>query len=157
MKQTQEKSNTKPAAQTGAYPTFMVAVEQSFPSEQRAIHDDLALKIMPSLCQCMIKLFQKPVLRGWLINIYEKQAAGIWSAMMCRKRYIDDKVVAAVSDGLVAFIVNLGAAFDTRLYRFPALSVLLVWEVDQSSNINTKEKGVIRALGRFPLTLPSYR
>ncbi len=79
MTQTQEKFDTKPAAQTGADPTFMVAVEQSFPSEQRAIHDDLALKIMPSLYQWMIKLFQKPALRGWLINISEKQAAGIWA------------------------------------------------------------------------------
>jgi len=150
MTQTQEKFDTKPAAQTGAAPTFMVAVEQSFPSEQRAIHDDLALKIMPSLYQWMIKLFQKPALRGWLINISEKQAAGIWSAMMCRKRYIDDKVVAAVSDGTVAFIVNLGAGFDTRLYRFPALSAVPVWEVDQPGNIKTKEKGVKKALGAIP-------
>ncbi|HJL53539.1 MAG TPA: SAM-dependent methyltransferase [Arenicellales bacterium] len=150
MTQTQEKFDTKPAAQTGVVPTFMVAVEQSFSSEQRVIHDDLALKIMPSLYQWLIKLFQKPALRDWLINISEKQAAGIWSAMMCRKRYIDDKVVVAVSDGQVASIVNLGAGFDTRLYRLPALSAVPVWEVDQPGNIKSKGKGVKKALEAIP-------
>jgi methyltransferase (TIGR00027 family) len=150
MTQTQEKFDTKPAAETGSPPTFMVAIKQSFPSEQRVIHDDLALKIMPPLYQWMIKLFQKPALRSWLINTLEKQAAGFWSAMMCRKRYIDDKVAAVVSAGAVASILNLGAGFDTRLYRFPALSAVSAWEVDELGDIKTKEKGVKKALGAIP-------
>jgi methyltransferase (TIGR00027 family) len=150
MTQKQEGFDTKPAAQTGIGPTFMVAVEQSFPGEQRVIDDNLALKIMPFFYQWLIKLFRIPTLRSWFINATEKQIPGIWSAMMCRKRYIDDKVVAAVSDGAVASIVNLGAGFDTRFYRLPALSRVPVWEVDQPGNIKPKEKGVKKALGEIP-------
>ncbi len=150
MIQTHKEFDTKPAAQTGNGPTFVVAIEQSFPSEQRIIDDDLALKIMPSFYKWLIKLFQIPTLRTWFINLSEKQITGIWSAVMCRKRYIDDKVVAAVSDGAVASIVNLGAGFDTRLYRLPALNTVPAWELDQPANIRAKEKGVQKALGVIP-------
>ena len=145
-----ETFDTKPAAQTGSGPTFVVAVEQYFPPEQRIIHDELAFKIMPTGYRLFLKLLRLPALRNWMINATEKEVEGGWSGFLCRKRYIDDQVVAAVKNGSVAAIVNLGAGYDTRVYRLPELATVPVWEVDQPINIEAKQKGLHNALGTVP-------
>ncbi|HOI70786.1 MAG TPA: hypothetical protein PLC38_00705 [Methanobacterium sp.] len=38
---------TEAAAKTSTGPTFVVAIEQSFPKNLRIINDDLAIQIMP--------------------------------------------------------------------------------------------------------------
>lgn len=145
-----EKISTRAAARTGSGPTTVVAVEQHFPSDQRIIHDELAARILPIGLRIMVDLMRIPMLRNWLVRASEKRVTGIWSGMCCRKRYIDDKVVAAVSDKAVDAIVNLGAGFDTRVYRLPALAQVPVWEVDQPVNIEAKRAGLQRALGKIP-------
>jgi O-methyltransferase involved in polyketide biosynthesis len=58
----EEKFDTSPAAGTGSGPTIMVAIEQNFPTEQRLIDDDLALKILPGSYQFLVKLMRIPFL-----------------------------------------------------------------------------------------------
>ena len=146
-----EKIDTKTAAQTGIGPTMIVAVEQHFPSNQRVIEDPLAAEILPTVYRLIVKAMRLPMLRNWMVNASEKQVAGIWSAMTCRKRYIDEKVVAAVQgEDSVKVIVNLGAGYDTRCYRLPDLANIPTWEVDQPVNIKAKHKGLQRAIGRLP-------
>ena len=41
---------------------------------------------------------------------------GGWASLVCRKRYIDDQLLGAVTKG-VDEVVILGAGFDTRAYR----------------------------------------
>ena len=143
--------DTDAAAQTGIVPTLIVAVEQGFPREQRIIDDELAAKFLPVGYRLLVKLTRMiPLLRDLMIKSTESQVAGFWSCMTCRKRYIDDQVTAAVSDGSVKGIVNLGAGFDTRVYRFPVLATVPVWEVDQPKNIAAKRRGIEHALGRVP-------
>lgn len=47
-------------------------------------------------------------------------------------------------------MVNLGAGFDTRPYRLPALSGLPVWEIDQYENVEAKQKRLRKAFGAIP-------
>lgn len=151
MTQTVEKIDTRRAAQTGIGPTSMVAVEQQFPLDQRIIHDDLALKILPFSYRFFVGLTRIPLIRDWMIKATEKQVRGLWSGVMCRKHYIDDKVVTAVVDGnTVDAVMNLGAGYDTRLYRLPALANIPAWEVDQPANIEAKRANLQRALGKIP-------
>lgn len=150
MAKNEEPIDTVVAAQTGSGPTFMVAVEQYFPSDQRIIQDDLAFRIMPAGYRFLIKLMRIPLLRNWMVGVSEKQVAGIWSGMMVRKRYIDDKVLEAVCGGFVEAIVNLGAGYDTRVYRLPDLRTVPVWEVDQPVNIDAKRAALQGALGKTP-------
>ncbi len=150
MTQTNETFDTSNAAKTGSSPTFLVAMEQYEPVAQRIIEDDLALKILSGGERFFLKLMRISLLRKWMINLMEKQIKGASSAFLCRKRYIDETIVAAAENGSVAAIVNLGAGFDTRVYRLPALATIPAWEVDQAVNIEAKQKGVQSALGEIP-------
>lgn len=131
----------------------VVAIEQYFPEEVRLIDDDLALQILPGRYRFFVQLMRIPWLRNWMFRATEKSLAGIWAAMMVRKRYIDEKVATAVADKTVAAIVNLGAGYDTRTYRLPALARVPVWEVDQPVNLAAKQKGVEKALGSVPTNI----
>jgi methyltransferase (TIGR00027 family) len=150
MTQANETFDTSGAAQTGSGPTFLVAVEQYESQAQRIIDDPLAAKIMPGGSKLFLKLLRIPLLRNWMINLFEKQIEGASSAFLCRKRYIDETIVAAVENGSITAVVNLGAGYDTRAYRLPALATVPVWEVDQPVNIEAKQKGIHSALGKIP-------
>ena len=125
------------AAQTGLGPTTMVAFEQQFPEGARIIDDDLAYRILPFGMRVYASLMRLSSARDWMVRATEKKVPGIWAGVMCRKRYIDDKVAEA-AEGQAETVVNLGAGFDTRAYRLPALAKVPVWEVDQPENIDAK-------------------
>ena len=139
---------TKAAAKTGLGPTVSVAIEQCFPENQRIIHDDLAYSILPVSARAILKLMRLSSIRDWMVRTAEKSAPGIWGSLMCRKRYIDEKLVESADQ--VDALVNLGAGFDTRLYRFPALAETPVWEVDHDVNIEAKQTQLKRLFGQIP-------
>jgi len=82
----------------------------------------------------------------------EKTSPGAWAMVLCRKRYIDDKVAEAAAEG-AATVVNLGAGFDTLAFRLPALDTVQVWEVDQPENIDAKRSRLKKILGEIPARL----
>jgi methyltransferase (TIGR00027 family) len=87
-------------------------------------------------------------IRNWIIRITEKIFPGLWGAILCRKRYIDEKLTASV--GQIDAVVNLGAGFDTLAYRLPTLTDLPVWEIDQPENIESKRAAVQKLFGGVP-------
>jgi methyltransferase (TIGR00027 family) len=113
----------------------LVAMEQSLPENKRIVNDDLALRILPLGYRVEVKLM-KPITK-WIIKKSEQKVPGLWGSIMSRKRYIDDRV-SEYADGRIDAIVNLGAGFDTRSLRLPALAQVPTWEVDQVQNINAK-------------------
>ena len=140
---------TQEAAKTGAGPTVMVAVEQHFPEDKRIIEDDLAYGILPLGTRAFVWLMRFDMARGWMVRETEKSMPGLWSAMMCRKRHIDEKLEA--SQDKIEAVVNLGAGFDTRAYRLPALAETPVWEVDQPENIEPKRVRLRKLFGAVPV------
>ncbi|AKB80430.1 hypothetical protein MSHOH_3947 [Methanosarcina horonobensis HB-1 = JCM 15518] len=139
---------TKEAAKTGIGPTVLVAIEQHFPENQRIIEDDLAFRILPFSMRAFVWLMRFNSVRAWMVRAAEKDTPGIWGGMMCRKRYIDEKLIESVKQ--VNAVVNLGAGFDTRIYRLPALSDMPVWEVDQPENILSKKNRLYKLFGEVP-------
>jgi methyltransferase (TIGR00027 family) len=129
-------------------PMALVAVEQYFPKAQRVIDDGLAARLLPLAGRIFVRLLRPLWMRNWFIGLSEKSNPGIWGGLLCRKRYIDEKI--ADSRNEVEAVVNLGAGFDTRPYRLPALSGVPVWEVDQRENVEPKEKRLRRVLGKIP-------
>jgi methyltransferase (TIGR00027 family) len=134
------------AARTGSGPTTLVAIEQFFPRHQRIVDDRLAASILPLKSRAFLPLLRPA--RDWLVRLTEKGAPGVWALMMCRKRYIDEKLIESV--GRIGAIVNLGAGFDTRLYRLPALTNTPAWEVDQRENIDAKRSRLLRLFRALP-------
>jgi methyltransferase (TIGR00027 family) len=138
----------KAAAKTGVSPTALIAIEQYFPEKQRIIEDDLAYRILPFGAKVLVWLMRLSWVRSWLIRETEKNSPGIWGGMLCRKRYIDEKLTD--SSNRIEAVVNLGAGFDTRAYRLPALYDIPVWEVDQSENIKAKQLRLRKVFGTIP-------
>jgi methyltransferase (TIGR00027 family) len=138
----------KSAAKTAIMPTALVAVEQYLPSEQRIIDDGLAARLLPFGGRAFVALLRMRWMRDWIIALSEKSNPGIWGGLLCRKRYIDEKL--AVSRSEIEQVVNLGAGFDTRPYRLPALSGLPVWEIDQYENAKAKESRLRKVFGTIP-------
>ena len=137
------------AAKTGLGPTTIVAIEQHFPEGARIINDDLAYRILPFGMRAYVWLMRLSSARDWMIRVAEKKAPGIWAMVMCRKRYIDDKVAEAAVDQAET-VVNLGAGFDTQAYRLPALSKVPVWEVDLPENIDAKRSRLRKVFEEVP-------
>ncbi len=150
MTHANETFDTSGAAQTGYAPTFIVAVEQHFPAEQRIIEDSLAPHILSGSNRFMVTMTRIPALRNWMVSFTEKAIQGGWSGFLVRKRYIDDRLVEAVAEQQINAVVNLGAGYDTRLYRLPALQNIPAWEVDQAVNIDAKRQRLQKVLGAIP-------
>jgi methyltransferase (TIGR00027 family) len=139
---------TKAAGKTSLNPMALIAIEQNLPQTQRIVDDNLAYYILPTSSRIFVKLMRLNWLRNWIIQASEKSLPGIWGGLLCRKRYIDEKLTESV--GQIEAIVNLGAGFDTRAYRLPAIFGVPVWEVDQLENINSKRARLCKVLGTIP-------
>jgi len=137
------------AAKTGPGPMVMVALEQHYPEGERIINDDLAYRILPFGVRASVWLKLRLMSVDSMVRWMEKKIPGMWSGFLTRKRYIDEKVVEAVESGAQA-VVNLGAGFDTRAYRLPALGTVPVWEVDQAGNVDAKRSRLRKVLGEIP-------
>jgi len=136
------------AGKTGAGPTAAIAIEQYFPSTQRVVTDDLAYRLLPLGTRAFVALMRCRSLRDMVIRRSERDIPGMWNGMLCRKRYIDELLSAPRCSFDAA--VNLGAGFDTRAYRLPALADIHVWEVDQPASIRKKEGLVKCVFGTVP-------
>ena len=138
---------TRKAAKTGPGAMVLVAIEQYYPEGERIISDDLAQRILPVGFRAEVRLIGR--FRNWIIRQSEDKVPGLWAGIMGRKRYIDDIIAEAVGSGIEA-VVNLGAGFDTRAYRLPALADVPVWEVDQQQNIDAKRSRLEKLFDEVP-------
>lgn len=144
------KINTDAASKTGDQPTLTVAIEQSFPKSERVINDDLAPLLFTGLNRFWIWLSKLAFVRNGFVKMTEKYMTGGWSSFLVRKRYIDERLVETIQKENIKSIVNLGAGFDTRLFRLPEVQNMKCWEVDQPENIKAKRSAIEKALGSFP-------
>jgi methyltransferase (TIGR00027 family) len=125
----------------------LVAIEQAFPEGERIVDDDLARPILP--LSFRINVWISTRVKDWLIRKTEEKVPGLWGGIMARKRYIDE-IVTKAAVGPIEAVVNLGAGFDTRAFRLPALAEVPVWEVDQPENVNAKRASLEKLLQRVP-------
>jgi len=137
------------AAQTAFGPMSIVAVEQYYPEGQRLVQDELACQFLPLGLKSLVRLTRWPPARRLLFNLSEKRAQGVWGGVLCRKRYIDEKVLEALSAGITAVVI-LGAGLDTRAYRLAAPAAMPVFEVDLPENIEYKRAKLEQVYGRVP-------
>jgi methyltransferase (TIGR00027 family) len=94
-------------------------------------------------------MMQFASMRNFTIKRTDAVAQGIYGTQICRTRYIDDAVRAALAQG-IRQLVLLGAGFDTRPYRLAGMESVSVFEVDLPLVQNDKKKKIQNYLGRLP-------
>jgi len=140
---------TNRASRTAWGPIVQVAIEQFVPQSQRIIQDNLAYRFLPASLRLYTSIGRSRTVRNWLFAIIERRVPGIRGGILCRKRYIDEKLVEMLGYGLQALVI-LGAGMDTLAYRLPELSTLQVYEVDLPETIEAKQTVLIRLFGKIP-------
>jgi O-methyltransferase involved in polyketide biosynthesis len=98
---------TEAAARTSNGTVFVIAIEQSFPRDQRIIDDDLALQIMPLSYRIFALVMRIGFIRDWMIKFYEKRWPGVWGGLLCRKRYITDKLNNMAPPKLMEWLISV--------------------------------------------------
>jgi methyltransferase (TIGR00027 family) len=126
-----------------------VALEQFQPGGQRILQDELAAAFLPTPIRLLMNLFRFRLLRRLLFTLIERKVPGVRGGILCRKRYLDEKLLAAVSSGIKQ-IVNLGAGMDTRIYRLPVQGGVHAFELDLPENIAYKQNRLVQFLGQVP-------
>jgi methyltransferase (TIGR00027 family) len=115
------------------------------------VHDDRAYGFLPTGVQFIVRLTRWQPARNLLMNLTEKTAHGIWGSVLCRKRYIDDKILEAIDT--IDAVVILGAGLDTCAYRMSELRTLPVFEVDLPENIAYKRTKLQALDGQIPASV----
>jgi methyltransferase (TIGR00027 family) len=121
-------------------------IEQYQPKETRLFNDPVAKELVGAPIRVML---QVAGMRKLTINQTDGVAPGIFGAQICRTRYIDDAVQAALSQGIGQMVI-LGAGLDTRPYRLAGLEHVKVFEVDLPAVQNDKKKKLQKYFGRMP-------
>ncbi len=130
-----------------AYGAAMVRATEMFaPAEQRLFEDDIVIDFLPSPARFMVR---QAWIRRRFSAAFERGAPGIRGALLCRTRYIDDAVRAAIARG-IRTVVILGAGLDTRPYRLRELAQVNVLEVDLPEVQAFKKRKLLRRFGDLP-------
>lgn len=135
-------------ASTAFGPMVIVALEQLIPPTQRIIEDPIAYQMLPFSMKMMVNLCKPDFMRSGFVKVLEKTTPGIYTGMVCRKRYVEDLVRTSLPQ--IDALVILGAGLDTLAYRIPALASLNIYEVDLLENIQYKQKTITARFGDVP-------
>jgi methyltransferase (TIGR00027 family) len=113
------------------------AAESAKKPHTRLISDPYAFRLLPVGLRALVRLSVSPVLGSALTWAVDARWPGARTSIIARTRLIDDWISAAVDAGLTQ-VVLLGAGFDSRAWRLPALAGALVFEVDHPSTSAAK-------------------
>ncbi len=119
------------------------AVESEKPKAERICYDPYARRFVPGWFYHMTRLF---ILTGYA----EMRGRGVIGFLAARERYIDDYLIRQMALGFDQLVI-LGAGYDSRAYRFPALQGnTRVFEVDHPATQTLTLERVRRIFGRLP-------
>lgn len=121
-------------------------IEQYQPAQARLFTDPLVKELVGAPIRLLV---QFAGMRRFIIDRTDAVAAGIYGAQVCRARFIDDTVQAALARGIDQLVI-LGAGLDTRPYRLRGAERVKVIEADLPAVQADKKKKLHKALGRLP-------
>ncbi len=121
-------------------------IEQYQPEKTRLFDDPVAKELVGGPIRF---LMQFATMRNFTLKQTDAAAKGIYGVQICRTRYIDDAVQAAISQGIKQLVI-LGAGYDTRPYRLPEMESVQVFELDLPTMQDDKKKKLQKYLGRLP-------
>lgn len=128
-------------------PAFIRAFEMYHPN--RLFEDRYAFDFLPLFWRVTLVIMRLPIFGETLLGLRERQFPGIIGNLLCRTRFIDDMLNAALKEG-VDQVVILGAGFDSRAYRIPDIDKTHVFEVDHPATQARKKERIQQLLGNIP-------
>jgi methyltransferase (TIGR00027 family) len=140
-----------PVAQAAVGPMVLAAIEQHEAPGQRLVDDDLAGLFLPARTRWLVAATRPAALRRLLIAGMQRSHPGLWANLVCRKRFVTDKLDDALGD--IDAVVILGAGLDTLAYRLTRRTRIPTFEADLPVNIARKAATVRRVLGTLPLSV----
>lgn len=129
-------------SRTAEVMTFIRAMETARGEGNRLYADPFALRFLGRPWRALASLSAVPILGPCLARILDGFLPGARSSGTARTRLIDDWVTEAVTAGSRQILI-LGAGFDSRAWRLPALSGLPVFEVDHPATSAEKRKRIL--------------
>jgi len=114
------------------------AIETARPATARLFTDRFATRFLRPAYRLVARLSRFPVLRSLVVHRVDRLVPGARTSAVARTRLIDDALSAAVHG--IDQVVILGAGYDCRAYRIPALDRLAVFEIDHPDTLGEKRR-----------------
>jgi methyltransferase (TIGR00027 family) len=115
------------------------AIESARPQKDRICHDPLAKAF----------LSVNPIWRAIILWIAGRRLPGAVPALAARTAHFDNYLAKCIGDGIDQ-MVNLGAGYDSRAYRFEELRGAKVFEIDHPATLKVKVGKVRKLFGALP-------
>ena len=128
---------------------FLRAMESHYSKRDRLFEDRFAHGFLKFSWRPFLELMRLPGVASRYYALGDRQAPGVWGALLCRIRYIDDTLSDALREGLDQIVI-LGAGSDTRALRIPGIDKVHVFEVDYPPPQAWKKKRLKKMLGTLP-------
>lgn len=87
--------------------------------------------------------------RKVMFKLFDNQTDGIYGSQVCRTRFIDEKMQAALDSGIEQILI-LGAGLDTRAYRMALNEQAKVFEIDLAWVQKYKTEKLKKFYGALP-------
>ena len=136
------------ASRTAEQNALFRALESSRPPAERRIDDGLAQAFLTWPLSQGYRLAVALGARALVCRFIDRRWPGVRSSVVARTRLIDEMIAAALAEGVEQFVV-LGAGFDSRAYRLPALRFIPVFEVDHPDT-QTSKRRVLERMSSVP-------
>lgn len=136
-------------SRTAEYMALFRALENSRPADARLFADPFARAFLGARLRLVVALARVPGVGHLVCRFIDRRWPGARTSAVARTRIIDDRVRAAISEGIEQ-IVLLGAGFDARPYRLRGCERLVVFEVDHPSTLAKKREIVGDVMGSAP-------
>jgi methyltransferase (TIGR00027 family) len=106
----------------------------------RIFTDPFAARFLPGNYRLLARTAAIPAVNRWVERYLDRHyPAGPRGSAVARTRLIDDLTLEALADG-ARQVVLLGAGYDSRAYRLPALARARVFEVDHPATQRAKQR-----------------
>lgn len=129
------------ASRTAEYVALYRALETSETRREPLFRDPFATHLLGGSRSLALRLANLPGLRGLVERYADWRAPGARTSAIARTRFIDDVVRAEVARD-VRQLVILGAGYDSRAHRLPALATVPVYEVDRADTQAAKRRRI---------------
>lgn len=115
------------------------ALEGSRPAGERLFVDPWARRFLSAPLRAVAEVARLPGLASPVCRTIDRSWPGARSSAVARTRFLDERIEEAVSRG-ARQVVLLGAGFDARALRLPALGSCAVYELDHPATQDRKRR-----------------